>query len=152
MVSQEYNKKIMAIVVIILLIGFLGGSYFSRLAQKSGGDKTQTVATFARTAEKLRNYDIAFAQQELEILKMLRVDMMLKSSIENLHLFILGELLFPDRSISPLMLNRVRQTIKNNGLRITDKQLSDIYRTGMPRDLLWLLLTNEGGTGGDQDV
>ncbi|MHC4132416.1 MAG: hypothetical protein ACYSYW_05510 [Planctomycetota bacterium] len=143
---RKNNKKIMAIVVIILLIGFLGGSYFSRLAQRSSSIR-QTVATFA-DGIKITNYDIALAQQELEILKMLRVDMMLKSSIENLHLFILGELLFPERTISPLMLNRVRQNIQNNGLRITDKQLSDIYRTGISRDLLWLLLTSEAEQAG----
>jgi hypothetical protein len=138
---RKNNKKIMAIVVIILMIGFVGGSYFSRLAQRRGGIK-QTVSTFA-DGRKITNYDIALARQELEILKMLRADIMLKGSTQDLLPFLLGELLFPERSTSPLLTNRIRQAIKSSGLRITDKQLNDIYRTGISRDLLWLLLSSE---------
>ncbi|MHC4264769.1 MAG: hypothetical protein ACYSUK_02425 [Planctomycetota bacterium] len=138
---RKNNKKIMAIVVIILLIGFLGGSYFSRLAQRRSGIK-QTVANFA-DGRKITNYDIALARQELEILKMLQIDIMLKSDTQNLHFFLLGELLFQERTVSPLLLNRIRQNIKSSGLRITDQQLNEIYKTGISRDLLWLLLTSE---------
>jgi len=143
---RKNNKKIMAIVVILLLIGFLGGSYFSRLANRRSGVK-QSVATFFDGRE-ITNYDIMMARQELEILKMLRMDVMLKSSIENLHYFLLGELLFPERSLSPILLNRLKQVIRAQGLEITDQQLSDIYEIGISRDVLWLLLTEEAKQAG----
>ncbi|MHC4270686.1 MAG: hypothetical protein ACYST2_00055 [Planctomycetota bacterium] len=143
---RRNNKKIMAIVVIILLIGFLGGSYFSRLAQRRTGIR-QTLATFA-DGRKITNYDLALARQELEILKTLRADVILKGNTQDLYPFLLGELLFPERNISPLLLNRMKQTIKSSGLRITDKQLDAIYKTGISRDLLWLLLTTEAEQAG----
>jgi hypothetical protein len=143
---RRNNKKIMAIVVIILLIGFLGGSYFSRLAQRRTGIR-QTLATFA-DGSKITNYDLALARQELEILKTLRADVILKGNTQDLYPFLLGELLFPERNISPLLLNRMKQTIKSSGLRITDKQLDAIYKTGISRDLLWLLLTTEAEQAG----
>ncbi|MHC4842462.1 MAG: hypothetical protein ACYTEE_01530 [Planctomycetota bacterium] len=143
---RKNNKKIMAIVVIILLVGFLGGSYFSRLAQRRSGIN-QTIATLANGKE-IKSYDIVFARQELEILKMLGIDVMLKSNINNLHFFLLGELLFPERTFSSLLMNRVKQRIRNSGLTITDKQLNDIFQAGTPRDLLWLLLTIEAKQAG----
>ncbi|MHC4293070.1 MAG: hypothetical protein ACYSTX_02150, partial [Planctomycetota bacterium] len=138
---RKNNKKIMAIVVIFLLMAFLGGTYLNRLIDTRGGIK-QTVATFA-DGRKITNYDIALARQELEILKTLRADIILKGNSQDLFPFLLGELLFPERNISPLLLNRIKQTIKSAGLRITDKQLDAIYKTGISRDLLWLLLSSE---------
>jgi hypothetical protein len=73
---------------------------------------------------------------------------MLKANTENLNFYLLGELLFPERAVSPLLANRIRQSIKRNGLRIADKQLNDIYRTGVSRDLLWLLLSSEAENAG----
>jgi hypothetical protein len=142
----------MAVVVIVIMIGFIGGSYIQQLGRRASG-RHQTVAHFLDDQE-ITNYDIALARRELEILKMLRADEMLRSlsiplfRTRDLHGLLLGELLFSDRTTSPAITSYIKQMITANQYRISHKQIYDIYNRSMSSDVYWLLLKNEAGRAG----
>ena len=150
---RKNKTKVMAIVVVIIMIGFVGGSYITQLSQRRTG-LHKTVAYFGDN-KKITNYDLILARRELEILKMLRADELLRNigvplfrNTPDLRSLLLGELLFSERRISPALINRIKQTIRVNKYRISDKQINDIYRRSMPGDIYWLLLRNEAQLAG----
>ncbi|MHC4069623.1 MAG: hypothetical protein ACYS18_07760 [Planctomycetota bacterium] len=146
---RKNNKKIMAIVVIVLLIGFIGGSYISRLGQRKSSGLGKTVALFADD-RKITNYDLAMAHRELEVLTRLRTEDILRSMgvpllrTPDFRAVMLGELLFSERSLSPQVIRVIKQTIRTNQYRISENQLNDIYMgKSAGSNLYWLLLKKE---------
>ncbi len=151
---RKNNKKIMAIVVIVLLIGFIGGSYISSLAQRKSSGLGKTVALFA-DGRKITNYDLTMAHRELEVLTMLRTEDILRSMgvplfrTPDFRAVILGELLFSERSLSPQLIRAIKQTIRTNEYRISEQQLNDIYMGKTAgSNLYWLLLKKEAELAG----
>jgi hypothetical protein len=149
---RKNNTKVMAVVVIVLMIGFIGGTYFQQLAQSRTG-RHKTVAFFADN-RKITNYDLALARRELEILRMLRADDILRSigaplfRTQDLRALLLAELLFAERTVSPQLANRIKQIIRANSYRISDEQINNIYRRPMSADVYWLLLKKEAEHAG----
>ena len=92
---RKYNRKIMAIVVVVIMFGFIGGSYIRYLGQRRSG-LHKTVAYFGDN-EKITNYDLALARRELEILRLIRVDILLRRlnvpqlPVQDLHSLLLAE-------------------------------------------------------------
>jgi len=149
---RKNNKKIMAVVVIFIFIGFAGEAYFTQFSRRRT-DQRKTIAYFADN-RKITNYDLALARQELEILKLLQADKILRNisvpvfRANDLQAILLAELLFPDRTISPALTGYVKQIIGANRYRISEKQINDIYRRSMPSEIYWLLLKNEAQLAG----
>src|SRR4030042_5795754 len=128
---RKYNMKVMAFVVIGTMFGFIGGgSVLQQLSRRRSG----TLAHFGEKKE-ITNNDLLAARQELEILRMLRADALLRS--QDLHGIFLGELLFSDQRASVALINRLKQTIRTNQYRISEKQINDIYRRQVPADIYW---------------
>jgi hypothetical protein len=124
------------------MFGFIGGgSVLQQLSKRSTG----TLARFGEKKE-ITDYDLLAARRELEILSMLRADALLRS--QDLHGIFLGELLFSDQRASPVLINRIKQTIRTNQYRISEKQINDIYRRPAPPGIFWLLLENEAQNAG----
>jgi len=138
---RKYNKKVMAVVVIVIMFGFIGGTFLQQLGKRRVG----TIAYFDGK-KKITDYDLMAARHELEILRMLRADALLRS--QDLNGIFLGELLFSDQRASPVLINRIKQTIRSNRYRISEKQINDIYRRSVPPGILWLLLQNEAQNAG----
>jgi len=133
---RKNNKKIMAIVVVVIMIGFIAGPtmrYFTR--GRTGWH--EAVAYYADN-KKIARDDAISAHQELEVLRFLAVDGLLRA--QDLRAVLLGELLFSEQRISPVLINRIKRVITANGYRISDKQISDIYNRSMPADYYWFLL------------
>lgn len=150
---RKNNTKIMAVVVIVLMIAFIGGSSFRLIFRGSGG-MGQAVAYYGHK-KKINHYDRAEANQEIEILTALRADEVLRS--QDLTGILLSELLFSQSRSSGSMLDLAKQTVQRNQYRITDKQLSDLYRDRTaPSDIYWILLREEAEAAGvyipDRDV
>jgi hypothetical protein len=149
---RKNNKKIMAVVVIFIFIGFAGEAYFTQFSRRRT-DQRKTIAYFADN-RKITNYDLALARQELEILKLLQADKILRNisvpvfRANDLQAILLAELLFSDRTISPALTGYVKQMIGANRYRISEKQINDIYRRSMPSEIYWLLLKNEAQLAG----
>jgi hypothetical protein len=131
----------MAVVVIVIMIGFIGGSALQQLGRRSRG----TIAYFGAKNE-ITDYDLSVARRELQILGMLRADALLRS--QDLHGIFLGELLFSDQRGSVALINRLKQTIRTNQYGISEKQINDIYRRQVPPHIYWLLLQNEAQLAG----
>ncbi len=149
---RKNNKKVMAVVVIVLLLGFVGGAYLQQLGRGRTSER-KTVAYFADN-RKITNYDLSLARRELETLRLLQADKILRSlgvsifRVQDLHAVLLAELLFSDRTISPTLIKHIKQIIRANRYRISEKQINDIYRHSMPSEIYWLLLKKEAQLAG----
>lgn len=144
---RKNNKKVMAVVVIVIMIGFIGGSALTTLLQRS--DRMRDVIAHMADGIKVRGNDISTAARELEILKMVGADALLRyQGMQNMHGLLLGELLFSERSPSAEMINRIKTIIRQNQYNITDKQLSAIYeRRALPAHY-WHFLQYETQSAG----
>ncbi|MDD5063997.1 MAG: hypothetical protein PHQ35_04455 [Phycisphaerae bacterium] len=149
---RKNRNKVIAVVVIVVFVGFVGQQFFAELGRRRT-NRRETIAHFADNRE-ITNYDLALARQELEILKLLQADKLLRNinvpvfgSID-LHGVLLAELLFPDRTVSPTIIAYIRQTIVANRYRISEAQINDIYKHSMPNEIYWLLLKNEAHLAG----
>ncbi len=141
---RKNNKKLMAIVVIVLMIAFIGGSSFQMLFRGSGGAK-RAIAYYGRN-HKINHYDRMAADQELEILGALGGDSIARSfGMEGL---LLSELVFRSNREAAVV-DMARQTIQRNRYRISDKQLSEMFDVHrVPGDMFWILLTEEAQAAG----
>jgi len=149
---RKYNRKIMAIVVIVIMIGFIGGSYIRHLGQRRSG-LYETVAYFGDN-KKITNYDLMAARRELEILRLMRADSLLRQlnipqvSLPDLHSLLLAEVLFAQSTISPAVSQLVKRLAATNQYAISDRQISDIYKLSVSPDIYWLLLKKESQQAG----
>lgn len=142
---RKNRTKVMAVVVIVILIGFIGGSALTYLLspERTAGYK---AAAYFGDKKKITSYDLAWAREELRILGILRVEDLLRSW--DLHGILLGELLFSDTRAAPAAISYMKQAIRENRYRISDEQLSSIYKRSMPSDVYWLLLKKEAELAG----
>jgi hypothetical protein len=149
---RRYNRKIMAIVVVVIMFGFIGGSYFRYLGRRRGG-LHKPVAYFGDN-EKITNYDLALARQELETLRLIRADTLLRRlnipllSMPDLRPLLLAEVLFAQPTISPTISRRIKQLAIARQYPISDRQIDDIYKRSFPTDVYWLLLKREAQQAG----
>ena len=149
---RKYNRKIMAVVVIVIMVAFIGGSYIRNLGQRRSG-LHKTVAYFGDN-EKITNYDLALARRELEILRLIRADTLLRRlnvpqlSVPDLHSLLLAEVLFAQPTISPIISQRIKQLATARQYPISDRQINDIYKLSVPTDVYWLLLKREAQQAG----
>ena len=137
---RKNKTKVMAVVVVVLMVGFIGGSALTRLLRPRSASGHRVVAYFEDNKE-ITNYDLVLARRELDILRKLRADELLKS--QDLLGILLSELLFAEQRTSPALLNHIRQTIRTNQYRISDRQINDMYRRSVPSSIYWLLLRDE---------
>jgi len=141
---RKNNMKIMAILIIVIMFGFVAGPVLQRLGQGRIG-RSRTVAWFGDN-KKITDTDLKWAQRELEILQMLGTDELLRS--QDLRGILLGELLFAERRVSPALINHIKQSIRKNNYRISDKQINDMYRRTMSGHIYWHCLKNEAQLAG----
>lgn len=129
----------MAIVVIIIMVGFIGGS---SLLQQFSRRQVRTVAHYGQKG-KIDEEDLYYARQELELLSVLRADDLLRN--QDLRGILLGELLFAEQRISPELVNYIKQAVRQNQYRISDEQINQMYTTrmGIPPSVYWILLSDE---------
>jgi hypothetical protein len=141
---RKNNKKLMAIVVIVLMVAFIGGSSFSMLFQGSGGAK-RAIAYYGRN-HKINYYDRRAADQELEILEALGGDNIARA--QGMGGLLLSELVFRSNREAAVV-DMARQAIQRNRYRISDKQLSEMFDVHrVPGDMFWILLTKEAQAAG----
>jgi hypothetical protein len=142
---RRNQTKVMAVVVIVLMFAFVGGSALQYLLQPHGGEN-KAYAYYGKKA-KITPIMIRNASGEIEILQALQADAVLRQ--QDLRGVMLGELLFSQNRGSPALMNQVMRMIRQSQLNISDKQLNEMYqeRTTSPA-VLWILLTNEAEAAG----
>jgi hypothetical protein len=149
---RRYNKKLMVAIVFLAIVAFVLGDLF-QLRRGGLQGKNEVVANFG-DGQKITNYDLFYAQQELQTLQALRADMLLRNvplpigRTPDLEMLMLSELLFSEQRISPEVIDAVKQFIKTNDYSISSKQINDIYRKTASSSLYWLLLQKESQQAG----
>lgn len=141
---RKNNKKLMAVVVVIIMVGFIGSTWISQLGR--GTVRFQKTIAYYDDNRKITSSDRALAWQEMETLKALNADILLRS--QDLRTVLLGELLFSEQRTSQQSIRRIQQMIISNGCRISDKQINDLYKRTAPIDIYWLLLNKEASLAG----
>ena len=144
---RKNNTKIMAVVVIVLMVGFVGGSSLTYLLSGSGG-ADEAIAYYGDDQEITR-YDRMLASRELDILtRGLAMDRVLASS-QDLMNVLLADLVFAQNRGAGGTIDMVRMMVQQNSYRISEAQLNAMYedRT-VPGDLYWILVTREAESAG----
>ena len=149
---RKYNKKIMAVVVIVLMIVFTIQpvmNYFS--SARTGEGK---VIAYYGDGKKISRQDVAMANQQIEILRMLNMESLLRpedpryASTQDLRIALLGELIFPERSSAVESISRIKQIVGMDNYGVSDKQINEIYSKQHPASIYWVLLTREAHEAG----
>jgi hypothetical protein len=141
---RKNNTKVMAVVVIVLMIGFIGGSALSYLLNPSRGDK---AALGYYGTHKIRLYDRETARLDLEILQQLGVPQLLQR--QDLAGVLLTELLFRNARSSGDTIMAAQRAIQQYGYRVSSRQLADIFKESpYSAEILWILLREEARTAG----
>lgn len=138
---RKNNMKLMAVVVIALMFIFVAGDFIQRGNRSTG---TQVIGHMG--TQKVTNYNLYAARNELDLLRALRADEILRA--QDLQGVFLAELLFSDQRGSPALMSRVKSSIRRNLYAISDKQINDIYRRQAPPDVLWFCLKTEAQRAG----
>jgi hypothetical protein len=142
----------MVAVVFIAIVGFVLAPILRQFGRPARELK-KPVAYFGEDGE-ITSRDLALARRELTILARLNTSALLKNlqlaefGIPDLQAVFLGELLFSDRRVSPDVSRSIKLMAGRYNYRISDEQIDDIYRTAYPKDIYWLLLTNEAQEAG----
>jgi hypothetical protein len=135
----------MAVVVIVIMFGFIGGgTLLQQISQRSLG-LGKTLAYYGDN-RKINGEDLSYARRELDILRAMRADALLRS--QDLRGILLGELLFTEQRANPALLAHIKQNINNYRLQISDKQINSLYRRSVPTSIYWILLKNEAKSAG----
>jgi hypothetical protein len=142
----------MAFVVIALMIVFTIEplmNYFSSVRTGEG----RAIATYG-DGKKISRQDVAMANQQIEVLRMLGMDQVLRpqdprlGSTQDLRIALLGELIFPERSNAVESISRIKQIVSMDGYSVSDKQINEIYTKQHPASIYWFLLTREAHEAG----
>jgi len=146
---RKNNTKIMAVVVILLMIAFIGGSSLTYLLQGSGGARK----AFAHYDEnkKITRYMHSMAVRELEILQGLRADEVLLAQVQaqDLRGILLNQLLFSGSRGSASAMSYALSMIRKNQYLVSEKQLSEMSnREGASPAVFWILLCDEAQSAG----
>lgn len=143
---RKNNTKVMAVVVIVLMIGFVGGSSLTYLLRGSGG-MNKAMAYYGPQQRKITPNSRALARQELEILQTLGAAQILQA--QDLRGIILSGLLFAQDRGSPELINYAKETIQRGRYRVSEEQLAAIYQQRtVPADIYWILLREEALAAG----
>ena len=151
---RKNNRKVMAIVIIVIMIGFIGGSYIQQLSRKRSGEYN-AIGYYGKN-NKITSFDITKARQELEILQIIGASSMLKGlevpmlKTRDVKALLLNELLFPDRKESAGISQLIRQLASTQNYAISTEQINDIYKSSVQSEILWILLKNEARQAGFQ--
>ena len=144
----------MAVVVVVILFGFIGGGAFLQFLSKRSSGLHKTAAYFGDN-RKITNNDIMLAREELRILQLVGAGDVLRNlgvplftNTPDFRALLMGELLFSERRTSPGLVNYIKQTIRTSDYRISDKQISDIYKLTVPSEIYWYCLDKEAQLAG----
>lgn len=144
---RKNERKIMAWVVILIMISFVGGYGFQQLMENLGrGGSRQVIATYS-DGQKIRAIDYQNAQNDLEILRMLMADRMLGALSQvygDLGPSLLQLILFPDSRSSGELRLQLIQLAERGQLPLNTDQIDQFFAPHQHRpEFLWILLKAE---------
>jgi len=145
---RKNRTKFMAILVVFLMVSFLGVGTFLQYLTKSRGSGKRPIAHFGLTGTITAAELGISARTQLQILRMLQADKVLRGQRE-LQAFLLAELLFPDPKLSSVLNRQIKIMAVQKGLRISPRQLNKFFAQAREKnELYWLLLKAEAKQAG----
>jgi hypothetical protein len=147
---RKNNRKIMAVVVVLIMGAFLVPTFINQLSNPAA-KPSASVAHYGNNV-KISHEDIAYAEKQLELLRILQAPAFLQSrpgldqkspDIPSLLMF---QILFPEPRLSPIINEEIKRMAKQpGGPRITDGQVDQFFESlNVERpDVYWLLLKAE---------
>jgi len=151
---RRNNRKVMAIVIIVIMVGFVGGSYIQQLGRKRSG--IYKAVAYYGDNKKITSIDISQARQQLDILRIVGASSMLKGlevpmlKTRDVKSLLLNELIFPDRKESAGISQLIKQLASTQNYAISTEQINDIYNSPVQSEIIWILLKNEARQAGFQ--
>jgi len=144
---RKNQRKLMAFVVILIMIAFVGGTAFQQIMKRIGAG-SRTIAHFGEKG-KIAGTDILQAQSDLGVLRMLMFNRLLHYGLGDLTSRLLGQLLFPDSRIATAMSEEMRQAVMQGRLQMSTKEIDTFFSQATGRsELLWILLRAEAKQAG----
>lgn len=150
---RKNNKKLMAVVVIVLMLVFVGSAWLTSMGKRQSTGR-KSLAAYYGEKHKITNYDLAVARQELEVLRMLGADSLIRPQdlrfvpSQDMRVILLGELLFAEQSGAAETSGRIKQIVIRDGHQISNDQIDAVYRKPYPPGVYWFLLKNEARAAG----
>ena len=150
---RKNKTQVMVVVIFIAIVGFILGAW---LQQATRGTYSKQILGYYNGNKEITNEDIYTARTDLDILEKAGAPSMLRNigiqgfKMLDLRAFLLGQLLFSERSTSPQAFNVVKQSARNGEYNINVNQIEDIYNAPpkLGKDICWLLLTKEAQEAG----
>jgi len=148
---RKNERKLMAVVVILIMVAFVGGSGLRWLLNRSKGGN-MTIATYG-DGDKLTPRQRSFARQELEVLAGLTAKDYLYSSLmgnrPKIKDILLGQLLFPNTQISTMVADKLKSASLQGHLHVSDEAIESFFKElhGI-NDIYWILLKAEAKQAG----
>lgn len=141
---RKNQSKVMAWVVILLMISFVGGYGLQQLLSPDGGVKS-VVGEY--DGEKIRQIDIMNAKNELDLLQGLMAEQLLFS--RDLNSRLLGLILFPNNQMSSMLHEQFIQAIDEGQVQLSREQIDRYFsQIGASPELMWILLKAEAKKAG----
>ena len=149
---RKNNRKLMAIVVIIIMVSFVGGTALQQILSRMGSGAGAKVATY-RDKGVITPNDLRIAEGQLMILRDLLMPMFLQykpspSGAPDIRARLLGQLLFPDSQSAAMIQDEIRQSMMRGG-SVSPEHLNAFFEksSGGPTEN-WLLLKAEARQAG----
>ncbi len=149
---RRNNRKIMAIVIVILMIGFVAGAWLRQLGKRRRG-LGETLAVY-NDGKEITREDSIIASRELETLKFLRAELMLRNipmpamRAPDLRALLIAELLFSDTTTSAQIAQFLQRIAVTNNIAISAEQINNFYEKRYPPHIYWILLNHEAHQAG----
>jgi len=144
---RKNERKLMAWLVILIMISFVGGYGLQQFLMYIGQGGAKHVEAVYGDGQKIRSIDVYHAQQELEILKMLMVDRMLlafSQMYSDLTPQLLELILFPDARASGELRLQLLQLAERGQIDLKTEEIDRFFASKRHRpEILWLLLKKE---------
>jgi hypothetical protein len=149
---RKNNRKLMAGVVIVIMISFVGGTALQQLLSNYGSGASAKVATY-RDKGVITPNDLRSAEGQLMILRDLLTPTFLQykptpAGTPDIRARLLGQLIFPDSQGAAMMQDEIRQSMARGG-SVSPEHLNAFFEksSGGPTEN-WLLLKAEARQAG----
>ena len=149
---RKNNQKLMAGVVIVIMISFVGGSALQQILSHWGSGTGAKIATY-RDKGVISPNDLRSAEGQLMILRELMMPTYLQGistalRTPDIRARLLGQLIFPDSQAAAMMQDEIRQSMIRGG-SVSPEHLNAFFdkSSGGPTEN-WLLLKAEARQAG----
>ncbi len=150
---RKNNRQLMAGVVIVIMISFVGGSALQQILSHMAMGANRKVATY-RNNGVITPLALREAESELLILREMNMPLFLQykptaAGMPDIRARLIGQLLFPDSQASAYVHDELRNAILRGGIAITPDQINAFFeKTGGRGDVYWILLRAEARQAG----